>query len=131
MSKAVMYAANSANQTVLSGGVINFGSLVRKYGCNCNVSGGNGEVVGQGYYLIDTNITVTAVDAGATTISLYKDGVAIPGAEAGLLFTQGGTYAITIPAVIRQNCCCTSTITVVLTGSTGTVNNAAILIEKL
>lgn len=81
MSKSIVYAANTNTQVVEAGNVINFGNVVRKYGCNCNLSVGNVEVRGSGYYDVDTNFTLAST-AGTVTITLYKDGVAIPGATA-------------------------------------------------
>lgn len=130
MSKSVLYASNTSSQTLSTGDVINFGSIVRKYGCNCNLSGGNVIVSGTGYYNIDTIFTLTASAAGNAVITLYKDGVAIPGGIATFTMTAGDLCAVSIPAMIRQSCCCDSTITAVLTGIAGTMNNAAIIVEK-
>lgn len=130
MSKSVLYASNTSNQTLSTGDVINFGSIVRKYGCNCNLSGGNVVVSGTGYYNMDTIFTLTASAAGNAIITLYKDGVAIPGGIATFTMAAGDLCAVSIPAMIRQHCCCDATITAVLTGIAGTMNNAAIVVEK-
>lgn len=128
--KSCVYGANTAAQTLVDGNTINFGSIVRRFGNNTNLSGGNGVVIGEGYYDIDTNITFTAA-AGTVTIALYKDGVPIPGATATRTTAATSSYTITIPALVRQKCCCEATITAVLTGADTTVTNAAIVIEKV
>ena len=130
MSKALLYAANTSTQAyVATGTVINFGNVVRRYGSNINLSGGNISVNGSGYYNIDAHFTFNGA-AGTATIQLYKDGVAIPGAVATQVESATGTYAVTIPAVIREVCCCESTITAVISGVAGNVTNAAIVVEK-
>lgn len=131
MSKSILYAANTNSQTFATAGtVINFGSIVRKYGCNIALSGGNVVVDGIGYYDIDANITFNGA-AGNVLIQLYKDGVAIPGAEATVTVVADTFYSVTIPAVIREHCCCEDTITAMISGVVGTVSNAAIVVEKL
>ena len=128
--KSCVYGANTASQNIVDGGTINFGSIVRRFGNNTNIAGGNGVVIGEGYYDIDTNITFTAA-AGTVTIALYKDGVPITGATATRTTAATSSYTITIPALVRQKCCCESVITAVLTGEDTTVTNAAIIIEKV
>lgn len=129
--KSMLYAANTATQNVAENSVINFGNVVRKFGCSTYLSGGNGVVRGQGYYTIDINITLTTATASTVGISLYKDGVVISGAEVAVTTTASDTVAISIPAAIRQLCDCESTITAVLSGTGAVIDNAAILIEKV
>lgn len=129
MSRSLIYSANTNSQSLASGSVINFGSPVRRFGCNLAMSGGNVVVKGEGYYSIDTNISFTA-SAGTATIQVYKDGVAIPGATATVTTATSTSYQVSIPSVIRQSCCVESTITVTITGVTPTVSNAAIEVVK-
>ena len=85
MSKSVLYAANSNAQTTSeTGSIINFGSIVRRYGCGLKLSGGNVIIEDSGYYDIDTNFTVTPSSAGTLIIQLFQDGNAIPGAKVTL-----------------------------------------------
>lgn len=128
--KSAIYAVNTAAQTVAVGEVINFGTISRRFGSNLSISGGNVTLSGQGYYNIDVNVGFTGV-AGDTTITLYKDGVAIPGAEVTITTEAAGEYAVTIPAIVRQFCCVESVITAVVTGAAAAVNNAAIRVEKI
>ena len=132
MGKSILYAVNLTAQNVADGNTINFGSLVRKYGCDCNISGGNAVVRSSGFYVVDTNIDFTASAAGTVTIALYQDGVAIPGAYSTRTVVADTQYQITIPAVIRTRCCrCNdSTITAVVTGQAINVTNAAIIVER-
>ena len=126
MGKSLVYAVNTATQAVPVNGTISFGNVVRRYGCDTNVSGGILNVSGIGYYSIDANFEFEGTAAGTATITLYKDGVAIPGATAIRSTADATTYAVTIPTVVRQKCCCESAITVVVTGSAIDVTNATI-----
>lgn len=129
MSKSVIYAANTATQDyVATGTVVNFGSIVRRYGGNLGLSGGNIIADGIGYYNADVNLSLTG--AGTISVQVYKDGAPITGAEATITGVADTTYSVTIPCLIRQTCCCESTITVVVSGTTGTITNAAIVVEK-
>ena len=62
-------------------GVIPLGSLIRRYGCDVALNGNAVNITGAGYYDVDASVTVTPAAAGIVTISLYKDGVAVPGAS--------------------------------------------------
>ena len=86
---------------------------------------------GTGYYDIDANITLTAGAAGTVIVSLYKDGVPITGATASATATESGIISVSIPAVVRNMCCCGSVITAILTGVAATITNAAIAVEKI
>lgn len=131
MGKSILYAANTNSQNFVSTGtVINFGTLVRRYGCNCNLSGGNVEISGMGYYDLDANVTFVPSTTGIVTVEVLKDGVAIPGARAIVNGTATLREAITIPTVVRQHCNCTDTITVVISGTDGVVLNAAITAKR-
>lgn len=131
MGKSLLYAANTNSQVLAVNGVVNFGNIVRRYGCNCNLSGGNAIVKGSGYYNISTNFTFTAGSTGVGTITLYKDGVAIPGASASGSFAANTVYCVAIPTAVKDFCDCESTITAVITGIGMTFSNASIVVEKM
>ena len=131
MSKSAMYAANTSGQSVAAGGNISFGNIIRRFGCNVNLSGSDVTLRGAGYYDIDAEFVVTASAAGTAAITLYKDGTAIPGAVASFTAATDSVYCISIPALVRTFCCTQSTITAVLTGVAGTISNAAIRVSKI
>lgn len=131
MSNAVLYLANTNAQSVAVNGNVNFGNVVRRYG-NIAAAAGYPILKGQGYYLINANITFTDTAAGTATITIMADGVAIPGATATITTGTGSAnHNMTIPAVVRLTCCKATTITAVLTGSAINVTNAAVVVEKL
>lgn len=131
MSKSLLYATSITSQTLAVNDVISFGNIVRRYGCNCNLSGGNAVISGNGYYDIDTNFVFTASAAGTATITLYVGGVAIPGATASFTTVADSTYAVSIPAIVRETCCNNSTITAVLSGVAGSMITSSIIVEKV
>lgn len=135
MSKSAIYTANSSAQNVAINGVISPGTVVRRFGPNLTLSGNAIQVDGAGYYNIEASITAAPTAAGNVTITVFKDGVAIPGATA----TQSTTTAnnpvnISISSLVREFCSCCdglSNLTFVLTGTASAVSNVAIVIEKL
>jgi len=132
MSKSAIYVANTGNQVLDVDSQINPGSIVRRFGCNLDLTGNGIVISGTGYYDFDVSVTVTPTAAGVVTVTLYKDGVAIPGATASDYNTAGNPVNVSISTLIREFCCdSASVITFVLTGSASTVNNIAIVAEKV
>ena len=130
--KAALYAANTAAQTVTAVETpINFGTIVRRYGRGINLSGGDVTVCESGYYDVDANFTFAATAAGDVTIALYKDGVRIPGAIVTETVAAASSYSMSIPAILRNTCNCESTITARIVGVAGTIENAAIAVERI
>ena len=131
MGKSLIYMVNTNPQTLAIGSAVNFGSIIRRYGCNVGSNGSNPLVRGTGYYNIDANITLTAGGAGVVTLTLLKDGTPISGATQSATVANNVQYAFTLPAVIREKCCdSASNITLVVTGVATTINNAAIEVVK-
>lgn len=131
MSKALLYGVNRAVQTIVVGDRVNFGNIVRRYGCNINMSGGEVYVSGEGYYSLDASVTFEAGAAGIATVTLLRDGSVIPGAGASETVAVGDTVTLTVPpSVIREKCCGESTITAVISGVIGTISNATIRVVK-
>lgn len=129
--KSVLYAANTAQQTIATGGIVNFGNAVRRYGQNANIIGGNVVLSGSGYYEIAANITFSPNGAGPVVVRILQDGAPIPGAVFERTTAASLIYSGEIPVIVRVQCCRDSVITVEMTGATNTVTNAAIVVEKL
>ena len=131
MSRSLIYMVNNTQQTLAVGSTISFGLVNRHFGCNCISAGTTPAVRGAGYYSIDANFVFAAATAGAATITLYKDGVAIPGAQMTLTVAPDIIHSVTIPAVIKEKCCESfSPITAVITGVGATVSLATIEVVK-
>ncbi len=134
--KAAIYTVNASAQTVAAGGVLALGSIVRRFGNNrccapiINLSG-NGIVLSEcGYYKVDVNVTDAPTDAGAVTVQLYQDGVAVPGAVATNTAAAANATSVEVPAVVRVGCT-NSTLTAVLVDGAGSVSNVAVTVVKL
>lgn len=129
--KSALYMANTALQTVSVGSVINFGSIIRRFGQNLNGSGSSVELMGVGYYDIDANFNLVGTSVGNVIITLYKDGSPIVGATQTVSVAVGDSYAVSIPCLVREKCCCGSTITAMVTGESVNISNATITVEKV
>jgi len=135
MSKSAIYTANTSEQIVPVNGTINLGTIIRRYGPNVNLSGNAIQIGGVGYYNIDANFTVVPSDVGEFTVTLYKDDVPVPGASATAYVSTEDTPAnVSISSLVREfyNCCeGLSNLTFVLSGTSSTISNVAIVVEKL
>lgn len=130
--KSALYAAMQTPTAVAVDGVIPLGSLIRRYGCDVALNGNAINITGAGYYDVDASVTVSPAAAGTVTITLYKDGVAVPGATASETAAANGTVDLSIPALVRQVCCAAgSALTLVLTGAAATVNNVALRVQRI
>lgn len=130
--KSGLYAVNTNEQATTIGAVINFGNVVRRFGQNINLSGGNVVLHGIGYYNISASFTIRGASANVVDIQLYKNGTPITGAFVRRTGAVGNVCTLTIPEVmLREFCCNESVITAVITGDASTVTNATINVVKL
>ena len=131
MSRSLIYTVNGNPQEVIADGAVSLGTVIRRYGCNLALSGDGIVARGAGYYTIDGSLTVVPTAAGEITATMYRDGVAIPGATATVTAAAAGDYvALPIVGVVRETCCdSASTITCALSAAAG-VTNVAMKIEK-
>lgn len=131
MSRSLIQTTNQTTQTVAENSIISLGSVLRRFGCNCRLSGNAIEVTGEGYYTIDANVSVAPTAAGAVTVALYNNGVQIPGAIAyGTAAAAEDAVTLPIETTIRQGCCSTDSITCVLVEGAGEVSNISVRVEK-
>ena len=130
--KSALYAAMQTPTAVAVDGVIPLGSLIRRYGCDVALNGNAVNITGAGYYDVDASVTVSPSAAGTVTVTLYKDGVAVPGATASETAAANGTVDLNIPALVRHVCCAAgSALTLVLTGVAATVDNVALRVQRI
>ena len=134
--KSALYTAMQTPTAVAVGGVIPLGGLIRRYGCDIALNGNAVNIYGgrenAGYYDVDASITATLTAAGAVTASLYKDGVAVPGATATATGAASGTVNLDLTALVRQPCCAAgAALTLVLTGVEATVDNVALRVQRI
>jgi len=132
MSRSLIQVANQSTQPVAVNSIISLGSVQRRFGCNCRLSGNAIELVGSGYFLVDAIISITPTEAGQVVVALYENGEQIPGAVAYGTTTAVGQY-VTLPisTTIRQMCCDSAdNLTLVLVEGAGTVTNVSVRVEK-
>lgn len=135
-SKSAIFTANTNPQTVPVGGTLALGSIVRRYGGNLNLNGNSITINGcndAGYYDVKASITAAPAAAGTVTATLFRNGVAVPGATASAAVTTAGNPVnLSIVALVREFCCGDdSALTLVLTGATATVSNVAVVAERV
>ena len=134
MSKSLIYTANTSNQNLTVGSIINPGTVIRRFGPNLCLSGNAIQAAGGGYYDINASFTVAPTAAGEVTITAFLDNVEIQGATATeTVAAADDSVALPIVGVFRLPCqCCEglSNLTFVLTGTAANVTNSAIVVEK-
>ena len=134
MSRSLIQTANQSQQTVALNSIISPGSVQRRFGCDCRLSGNGIEVEGAGYYTVTASITATPTAIGNVTVVMNENGSAHPGAMAtGSVAAEGDSTNLSIVTTVRKGCCCdtgASNLTFVLTEWAGIINNISIRVEK-
>lgn len=130
--KSALYAANINTQTLTDGDVINFGSIVRRFGSNCILTGGNAVCMGSGYYDIEVHFSASSANTGNVIFGLYKDGTMIPGSlTTATIPSTNGFVSVTIPVLVRQLCCGDTTITARVIEGDVSIPDASIKVIKV
>lgn len=134
--KSAIFTANTTAQTVPVGGTLALGSIVRRYGCDLNLNGNSVTINGcndAGYYDVKASVTAAPTSAGTVTVTLFRNGVAVPGAAASAATTTAGNPVnLSIAALVREFCCGDdSALTLVLSSTAATVTNVAVVVERI
>lgn len=133
MGRSLIQTANQSSQTVALNSAISLGNVIRRFGCNCKLSGNAIEVFGEGYYTIDCTVTATPTAAGKVSIALFNNGVQIPGTlVSGGITTVGNSVTLPITTTIRQGCCSDgpNIITCSLLAGPGSIDNVSFRVIK-
>lgn len=133
MSKSAIYTALTTSTVVEPGNLVPMGYVQRQYGYALHANGTNIMITEPGYYNVDVFATYVGT-AGDVTLSLYKDGVAVPGAtDTETVATAETQYrASSFGAIVRVYCCAGAQLSVVASGtSTPTIENFAVRVVKL
>ena len=131
MSKSLIQTVNPTTQAVALNGIISPGSVLRRFGCNCRLSGNAIELVGCGYYKVGATVTVEPTAAGSTVVSLFENGNTVPSAYGeGTAAAAGDAVTVPILTTVRLREDGTSSLTFVLTEGAGDVTNISAQIEK-
>lgn len=132
---SALYAVNTAAGTsIAAGGTIPLTQVVRRFGCGAVLNGNAITVKGRGYYEVDATVSVAAGAAGPVTVSLLKDGQAVPGATATVTAKAAGDI-VTLPidSMVKVFCCADdrANLTLVVTDQAVTTVNAAVVVQKV
>ena len=133
MSKSLIQVANQSTQTVAPNSIISLGSVQRRFGCNCRLSGNAIEISGEGYYEVEAAVSLAPTATGDVAVALFENGVQIPGAIAyATVAAAGDSVTLPLVATIRQGCCCDSAdnLTCVLVEGASTVRNVSLRVVK-
>lgn len=140
MSKAGIYTVNSGAQAVAVGGVINLGSINRRFGRKCqgcceevlNLNGSSITMNEAGYYDVDVAVTALPTAAGPVTIAVFQDGAAVPGSTNTTTAAAAGNpvNVVSLP-LVRVRCGSASNLTVVLVNGAGTIANISVKVLKV
>lgn len=137
---SAIYAANVNPQTITDvTSAVNFGQVIRAFGPNVTLSGGNVTVKNTGYYIGDTNFNVenSGTTESVITARVYVDGNEVPGTlvQDTVPAAASGVpreFNFTIPFMIKNVCCAEKTITVRVSATADvSITNAAILLHKI
>lgn len=129
MSKSAIQILNNTSQAFIENGDISLGNIIYRFGPNLGINGNALSIIGAGYYSISVSATILPSEAGQVTLSLYRNGVLIPGASATTNAASTTVpMTITLPSIIvKENynggCPCEQipdSITLVATTGAGT-----------
>ena len=131
--KSAIYTVNTSVGTIPLNGVIPVGGIIRRFGRDLDISGNGITACGEGYYDVSVNVSLVPSVVGGVSVTLYKDGVPVPGATAvATNVAVGNTVNLNIRALIRNKCCdSNSEITVVLDGASSAITNMGVVVEKI
>ena len=134
MSKSLIQTANQSSQSVAVNSAISLGTVIRRFGCNCRLSGNAIEVDGAGYYTISGTVTLQPTAVGSVSVGVYVNGVPVVGSVVtGSVSTAGNPVTLPIETTIRQGCNCdgASQIFLMLTAGASTVTGVSLRVEKV
>lgn len=131
--KSALFTANTTAAEYPAGSSVPFGAIARRFGCNADLNGSGIILRGSGYYDVSVSVTAAPTAAGTVTITLLKDGVAVPGMTASQTVAAAGSPTnLALCGLIREQCCdSSSTLTLQITGTASTVTNVAAVVEKV
>lgn len=134
--KSALTTVATAAQTVAANGYVNFTSNNLLTGVAiAHTAGSNSVRLLRGLYLVTLNADISPTAAGDIGLTLIRDGVAVPGAEATVTGAVGDTYNVGFSTLVRvlPSCCVidnNATLQVQATAA-GTVDNVSLSVVKL
>lgn len=134
--KSLISVATTTSSSVLAGGTLPLATIVRRRGCDVNLSGSTVALTdtGSNFYLVNVTATFTAPVAGVVSLALQQNGTAVPGATASTTVTTAATEvrSLSFAAIVRTfNGSAIDALSVVNTGVAATFTNIAVSVVKL
>ena len=134
--KSNIYVATTTSSSVLANGVLPLSTIVRRRGCDINLSGNSVAITdtGSNYYLVLVDATFTAPVAGTIALTLQQNGANVTGATASTTVTTATTEvrSLSFPAVIRTyNGAGIDSLSVINSGLAATFSNITLTVIKL
>ena len=127
---SAIHVVNANFSVPEGGGQVPLGSVVRRYGRNCQLNGGGINLVGAGYYDLDSTVTFTPTATGPVTVQFLQDGLVISGALATVNGIASEAVTLPIVAMLRNcGCDCNTTLTAIVSAG-GVVNNISTRVVK-
>lgn len=126
-----IYVVTTNQETLSANSVIPLNAIVRRYGNAVNAINSGVQIHRAGYYKVDANVTFSPTNAGNVTLTLYKDGVAVPGAVNTALAAANSPVPLNITAMVREGCCDNSSVLSLVVSGAGVLNNAGMVVVKL
>ena len=125
--KSAIYTVSTAVQAVVAGNSLSLGSTIRRFGCSTTLSGNAIALNAPGYYDVDVSVTAIPTAAGTVSVTLFQDGVAVPGAVASATTTAAtNSVNLSLSAMVRVlNGSNVSNLTLVISGAASSVTNVA------
>ncbi len=132
MGKSLIQVANQSTQAVAENSIISLGSVIRRFGCNCRLSGNAIEITGEGYYKIDGAVTVEPTAEGTVTVAAFDNGTQLPGVIAsGAAAAAGNPVTLPLVGTVRIGCCeSADNISLMLLAGAGNVTNVSLRVDK-
>ena len=134
--KSNIYVATTTSSAVVANGVLPLATIVRRRGCDVNLSGNSVAITdcGSNYYLVIVNATFTAPAAGTVSLAIQQNGTTVTGGVASTTITTATTEVrtLTIPVIVRTfNNNGVDALTILNTGVAATFSNITMTVEKL
>lgn len=134
--KSLIDVATTSSSAVVSNATLPLSTIVRRRGCDVNLSGNSVAITdcGSNYYLVNITATFTAPVDGTVTLNLQQNGVNVTGATASSTITVATTEvrSISFAAIVRTfNTNGIDSLSIVNSGVGATFSNIDMTVVKL
>lgn len=134
--KSLINVATTTSTSVLAGATLPLATVVRRRGCDVNLSGNSVALTdcGSNFYLVNVTATFTAPVAGVISLALQQNGTAVTGATASTTITTASTEvrSLSFAAIVRTyNSAGIDSLSIVNTGLAATFSNIDMTVVKL